>query len=237
MDRRCPRGSWASPDRQCSSCSRSRHAGAPISPASPVGAGTAPAGPRLPLEHHDGAGDLAGLHGPEELVDVLELAAAGDHLVELEASLPIQLDVTRHVHLEAVGSHAAALDPLLAEEHGAVELDLLPHGDHADDRRGATRADAIEALLGGDLEPDGLERVVDTAVGEIANGLHGVVALGVDAMSGAELLGRGELGIDGVHRDDHARPRDARALDAGEAPPPPPPHRPPTEEHTPQTPP
>src|SRR5262249_56016042 len=49
----------------------------------PAGAGRAPAGPRRRLEHDDGARDFSGLHGAEELVDVLELAAAGGHLVRL----------------------------------------------------------------------------------------------------------------------------------------------------------
>src|SRR6186713_2592950 len=106
------------------------------------------------VEHQHRAGDLTRLHGPEGLVDLLELAAAGDHLVELQTPLPVQLDVAGHVDLEAIRAHAAALDLLLAEEHGAVELDLLAHRDHADDGGGAARLDAVEALLGGDLVAD-----------------------------------------------------------------------------------
>src|SRR5262249_60321407 len=127
----CPRGSWASPDLQPRHESRREAARAP----GPVCARSAPTSPRSRLEHDDGAGDLAGLHGPEELVDVLELAAAGDHLVELEAPLPIQLDVARHIHLEAGGAHAAALDLLFPPEHGTVELHLLSPRDHAHDGR------------------------------------------------------------------------------------------------------
>src|SRR6266436_7818720 len=149
---------------------------------------------RLP-EHQDGARDLARLHGPERLVDVLELAPARDHLVEHEPALPVQLDVVRHVDLEAVAAHAATLDLLLAEEHGSVELDLLPHRDHADHGRGAARADAVEALLGRDLEADALERVVDAASGEGADLLHRIVRLGVHPVGGAQLLGLGELGL------------------------------------------
>src|SRR2546427_12269899 len=69
---------------------------------------------------------LAGFHGAKRLVDVLQAATARDHLVELELPLAIQLDVARHVDLEAVRSHGAALDLLLAQERRAVELDLLP---------------------------------------------------------------------------------------------------------------
>src|ERR1051325_5363918 len=88
-------------------------------------------------EHQDGSRDLARLHGPERLVDVLELAPARDHLVEHEPALPVELDVARHVDLEAVAAHAAALDLLLAEEHRPIELDLLPHRDHPDHGGGA----------------------------------------------------------------------------------------------------
>src|SRR2546427_6628590 len=47
---------------------------------------------------------LAGFHGAKRLVDVLQAATARDHLVELELPLAIQLDVARHVDLEAVRS-------------------------------------------------------------------------------------------------------------------------------------
>src|ERR1700738_2861947 len=163
-------------------------------------------------EHEDGARDLAGLHGAKRLVDVLELPAPGDHLVQLEPALPVQLDVVRHVDLEAVGTHAATLDLLLAQEHRPVQLDLLPDRDHADHGGGAAGPDAVEALLGRDLEADALEGVVHPAAGQVPDGLHRIPGLGVDPVGRAQLLGGGELGVDGVHRDDHARPRDARAL-------------------------
>src|SRR5262245_60635939 len=118
------------------------------------------------VEHQDRAGYLAGLHRAERLVHVFEATAPRDHLVELEAALLVVLDVARHVDLEAVRAHAAALDALLAQEHRAVELDLLADRNHADDRRGAARADAVEALLGRELQPDGLQGVVRAAVRE-----------------------------------------------------------------------
>jgi hypothetical protein len=170
----------------------------------------------LLIEHQDGARDLAGLHGPEGVVDVGQLAAPGDHLVELEPALPVELDVARHVDLEPVASHAAALDLLLPQEHGAVELDLLPDGDHPDDGRRAARPERVEALLGRQLQPDRLERVVDAATGHRADGLHRIVRLRVHRVGGAELARRGELRVHRVDGDDHARAADARALDGGE---------------------
>src|SRR5690348_9960518 len=165
------------------------------------------------VEHQHRARDLARLHRAEGVVDLLELAPATHHLVELQPALPIELDVARHVDLEAVAAHAAPLDPLLAQEHRAVELDLLADRDHADDRRGAARPDAVEALLGRDLQPDRLERVVDAAVRHRADLLHRVVALRVDRVRGAELLGLRKLRLYRVDGDDHARAGNARALD------------------------
>src|SRR5439155_6629207 len=124
------------------------------------------------VEHQHRARDLARLHRAERLVDVLEPAAATHHLVQLQPSLPVEVDVARHVDLEAIAAHAAALDLFLAQEHRPVELDLLSDRDHADDRRRAAGADAVEALLGRDLQADGLERVVDAAVSQRPDGLH-----------------------------------------------------------------
>src|SRR5262249_8698476 len=79
------------------------------------------------------------------------------------------------------------------------------------------RADAVETLLSGLLQPDRLERIVDAAVGHVADRLHRVVRGGVDYVRGAQLLRRRQLVLDDVHRNDHPRSRDAGALDRGEA--------------------
>src|SRR5262245_55135630 len=168
------------------------------------------------VEHQDRARHLAGLHRAKRLVDVLEAATARDHLVELELPLTIQFDVARHVDLEAVRAHGAALDLLLAQERRAVELDLLADRDHADDRRGAARTQTLEHLLGRLLEADRLERVVHAGARELADRLDGIRRGGVHGVRGAELLCRLELVGDDVHRDDHPRTGDHRALDRRE---------------------
>src|SRR3989454_529420 len=121
------------------------------------------------IEHQHCAGDLAGLHRAEGVVDVLETATAGDHLVQAQKPSLVEVDVLRHVDLETVRAHAAALDALLPEEHAALELNLLADGDHADHGRGSARPDALEGLLGGFLEADRLEGVLDAAVGQLAD--------------------------------------------------------------------
>ena len=79
------------------------------------------------------------------------------------------------------------------------------------------RREAVERLLGGALEADRLERVVDAAAGEVADRLHRVVRRGVDDVGRAELRAVRQLVLHGVDGDDHARAGDARALDRGEA--------------------
>ena len=51
-------------------------------------------------QHH--ARHLAGLHGAEGLVDVLQAATARDHLVEQEATLAVELEVAGDVGAEGV---------------------------------------------------------------------------------------------------------------------------------------
>src|SRR5439155_22132282 len=119
-----------------------------------------PSGKSL-LEHQHRARDLARLHRPEGVVHILEAAASRDHLVEAKQAPLVEVDVPGHVDLEAVRAHAAALDALFPAKHAALELDLLADGDHADHRRRPARADAFEGLLGGLLQTDGLEGVLD----------------------------------------------------------------------------
>src|SRR3990172_5746970 len=169
------------------------------------------------VEHQDGARDLARLHGAEGLVHVLQAAAHRDHLVQLQAPLVVELDVARDVHLEPVGAHAAALDLPLPQEAGAVKLNLHADGYHADDRRRAAGAQAVEALLRRLLQPDRLERVVDAARRHVADRPDGLARRGVDDVGGAQLARRGELVLVHVDGDDHARAGDARPLDGAEA--------------------
>jgi hypothetical protein len=49
----------------------------------------------------------------------------------------------------------------------AVQLDLHADRDHADDVGRAAAAQHLERLLGGGLQADGLEAVVDAAAGQL----------------------------------------------------------------------
>ena len=80
------------------------------------------------FEHQHCACDFAGFHRAECFVDVLELAATRDHVVEVEAALLIELDDARHVDAETVRAHEASLDALLVQQREAVDVDLLAEG-------------------------------------------------------------------------------------------------------------
>ena len=113
-----------------------------------------------------------------------------DHVVEVEPPLQVEIDVPRHVDAEAIRAHQRALDSPLGEQLGAVDFDLLPHRDHPDDGRGAARRERVEALLGGLLEPDRLERVIDAAVGQLLDRLDRIGRRRIDRMGRAEPLGQ-----------------------------------------------
>src|SRR5579863_5889266 len=99
------------------------------------------------IEHQHRARDLARLHRTEGLVDVLEPPVAAHHVVEVEAALPIEIEILGHVEAETIGAHVAALDSFFDEEVTGVELDLLPRRNCADQRRGAARREAVKGLL------------------------------------------------------------------------------------------
>src|SRR6056297_2056004 len=63
-------------------------------------------------ERDDGANDVAGLHGFEAVVDLVEGDRARHHLVELEAPAEVEVAQMGHVDLEVVRTHQRALDTL-----------------------------------------------------------------------------------------------------------------------------
>src|ERR1700676_3842225 len=93
----------------------------------------------------------AGFERREALVDLAERDAARYQMVELEPALAVEGEQPRHVHAKAVAAHRGALDLAVAQEVEAVQLDLHAEGNHADDRRGAARAQHLKGLLGGRL--------------------------------------------------------------------------------------
>ena len=81
----------------------------------------------------------SGAERSEAVVDLFELDFPGDEVIEMQAALQIELDQAWHIDAEAIGPHEGSLDLAFAEEIGAVELDLCPDRDHADDRRRTAR--------------------------------------------------------------------------------------------------
>src|SRR5580765_1374122 len=98
------------------------------------------------VEHQDRARDLARLHRAEGVVDVVEAPAAGDHLVEQQPALAIEVEIPRNVGAEAVASHAGGLHAALRADGHPGKLDLRVGRQDADDGGGAADGQALDGL-------------------------------------------------------------------------------------------
>src|SRR6266478_6460083 len=169
--------------------------------------------PDQSIERQNRPGDLARLHGPERLVDVVEPPATRDHLVEQEPALAIELQVARNVGPETIAAHARGLHPALRANRHPRELDLRIRRHDADDRGGAPDGEALDRLPHERRVPDRFERVIHSRpFREGTDRLHGIVLAAVDDVRGAHTLGHLELVIEDVDADDLTGAADARAL-------------------------
>src|SRR6478736_5946272 len=172
-------------------------------------------------EVDDAAHQLAVAQVGVGLVDVVEPVPPGDHLVELQASRPIEPGQHRNVGPRVARAEYGAAQRLVHQrEVLQAEVDrprrLRGHaGDHA------------VAALAGELQRgldvgffDERRRQYDAvghhAVGEVADQVERLLG-GCGGVGGTELQGRLLLELDGVDGDDPRRTVDARALDGGGA--------------------
>src|SRR5258706_13883139 len=90
------------------------------------------------VEYDHAARRRALAHLVEGVIHLVELEARRDHLVALQLTREIEVDVARHVHAEAVVAHHRA-DDLLGADHDveARQLDHLPPGEGPDPPAGA----------------------------------------------------------------------------------------------------
>src|ERR1700730_1206184 len=165
------------------------------------------------IEHQHRARDLARLHRTESLVDVLKPPVTAYHVVEVQAALPVEFKILRHIEPETIGAHVAALDPLFDEEVAGVELDLLSRRNSPYQRSGAARRQAIKALLRHLPVADRLEGIIDAAFAQALDLPDRVARRGIDRVSGAEVFRHLELVIEQVNRDYLPGAGDARSLD------------------------
>src|SRR3989449_354437 len=169
------------------------------------------------IEHQHSARDFAGLHRAKGVVDVLEAAAARDHLVEQEPSLAVELQVQRDVEAEAVAAHPGRLHPALRPDGHPRKLHRRVRRQDADDGGGAADGEALDGLPHQRGVADGFERVVDAgALRERADGLDRIVVGAVDDVGGADASGHLQLSVEHVDADDLPRAADARALHDGQ---------------------
>ena len=147
------------------------------------------------------AGDLAAAQRREAVVDLLER----HHALTSSSSLSFP---ARYQSMYCGMSMRNRFEPMFEpwsrfseQELEAVDLDLLAERDHADDGRRAALAQHVERLLGGRLQPDRLERVVDAAAGELDAPRATASVVGrVDDIGGAERPRQLELRRDAVDR-------------------------------------
>ena len=131
--------------------------------------------------HHVGDVEPAGLHEPDEAREVAP-------------------------HLRRSVDAAEQL-LLLVEEPEPTEGHLRVDARHPDDHDGPAAPRRRPRLVDGLGEADHLEGVVGTATpGERVHLRDRIPGCGVDEIGGAELLGGLALQLDGIHRDDPARP-------------------------------
>src|SRR5437762_13874757 len=112
------------------------------------------------MSDDDAADDLACLHGPEGVVDLVELDAAGDHRTEVEPAGLGEGDEAGEVpsHLGRAVDAAQEL-LLLVEKLEGRERHLRVHARRAHDRYRAAPASDVERLQDRFGEADDLERV------------------------------------------------------------------------------
>src|SRR2546427_2649692 len=166
------------------------------------------------LEQQDSPSDFARLHRPKRFVDVVEPAAARDHLVEQEAPLAIELEVAGDIDAETVRAHPRGLHPALRANRHPRELDLRVRRQNTDDGGGAPDGQALDGLAHEGCVPDGLEGVIHAGPArESADRLDRIVLRAVDDVGRADAPGHLQLRLEDIDADDLTGAADARPLD------------------------
>src|SRR3546814_19389951 len=92
------------------------------------------------------------------MIQFVQRPARTDHAVEVETPLAIEIEIIRHVELEAVRAHHRAGDaPFAAEEAARLDLKLFARRNGADKHRGAAGSEAGEGSSAQDGTSDSIE--------------------------------------------------------------------------------
>src|SRR5215469_10616038 len=158
--------------------------------------------------------DLAGFHCAEGFVDIAEAAALGDHRVEVEPALAVEIEIGRDVVAEAVRAHARGLHLAFRSDCHPRELDHCVRRQHADDRRRTPDRERLDRLAAQLRIADSLEGVVHTqTAGQFTYRLDRVGFAGIDKMRGSDTHRDLALLPELVDCNNLARTADPRALD------------------------
>ena len=157
------------------------------------------------------------LHGGEAVIDFVQLDLIGDPIVQVQASLHIQIDQMRHVGAEPVRAHGRALNLALTQESIAIQLDLLAKGHHAHDGGRAANRQHFERLLGSFLQAQAFDGMIDAALGQFHDPLNRIAVVGIDQIGRAQLRRQSQFRRVGIDRKDPARAGHMGAIDGGHA--------------------
>src|SRR6516164_3999742 len=166
------------------------------------------------IERQYGSCDLPSFHCTEGFVDIAEAAALGDHRVEVEPALAVEIEIGRDVVAEAVRAHARGLHLAFRADCHPRKLDHCVRRQHADDRRCTPDRERLDCLAAQLRIADSLEGVVHAqTAGQFTHRLYRVGFAGIDKMRGADAHRDLALLPKLVDCDDPARTADPRALD------------------------
>ncbi len=147
--------------------------------------------------------DTATLKQVEAFVQLLETDERALQFVHRKPATQVHVDIFRNIHLrhaiahEGAAQHAVFTHPgkVVDAEHGGAAADA--HTDHFSAAHGDGLREFECLRTAGDLE-----RMVDTAVGEVHHLLHGVRVTCVDAVRSAHGKRQTELAWQHVDADD-----------------------------------
>src|ERR1051325_3064001 len=142
------------------------------------------------------------------------MPALGDHVVQVEPALPVEIEIERDVDAKAVRAHPGGLHLAFRADRHPRELNRRVGRQYADDRRGAADRQAFDRLSAEFGIADRLKGVIDPeSTGQGPHRLDRIVLARIDEMRRPGALRHLFLLREHVDGDDLPGGADPRALD------------------------